>query len=270
MKTIIRAVWTCAFLSTVALGGTTSANLDDPQPAPPGAVDIPGDLGYGTFDGTTYTLNQDIPDGVEITADNITLDGAGFKIGAPGLSQTITIDGRTSVTVKNVTAEADVRILSIVGSTDIRIMDNILQQDCEESIYLFDVHSSTISDNTIDISQGHGYVEIFSSGNILERNTITGTSTDIGVALVFSSSIDGIYRDNIIEGVNWTIYSPGLVGTDPENGLNPNKVINLTFYNNTFQNNHTLITLVQRIDFSTFYNNNIINIDTFGFVARKA
>ena len=69
------------------------------------AANIPSDLSFGTWDGNTYTLNQDLTEGIVIDADNFTLDGAGHTVTGSGSSYGISLSGRTGVIVKNLTVQ---------------------------------------------------------------------------------------------------------------------------------------------------------------------
>ena len=72
-----------------------------------GTVYIPADTSIGTWDGVgrVFTLTADVGETVEVTEDNLTLDGAGRTIKGADSGYGIHLNLRTGVTITNVNVQ---------------------------------------------------------------------------------------------------------------------------------------------------------------------
>ena len=124
---------------------------------PARAANIPSDGSFGTWDGTTYTLNQDLSESINIDADNFTLDGAGFAVTGTGAASGVYLIGRSGVTVTDLTV-----------------------QSWGNGIYLRDSSGNTLSGNRISGNSWMGMQLVgAASDNIIQGNTVSGNNTGI-------------------------------------------------------------------------------------------
>ena len=143
-------------------------------------VYIPDDTSIGTWDGSTFTLTTDVNEPIEITQDNLTLDGAGHMIIGPGSGSGVYLSGRTGVTIKNL---------------DIRRF--------EHGIYLLESSGNTLTDNTA-LKNDYGiYLDENSSGNMLSDNT--ASNKYFGIIIRHSSNnntlIGNVANSNGLYGI---------------------------------------------------------------------
>ena len=64
---------------------------------------IQGTTYISTIDNVTYTFTNDINDSIVVERDNIVVDGAGYALQGTGSGTGISLEGRSSVTIKNMT-----------------------------------------------------------------------------------------------------------------------------------------------------------------------
>ena len=178
------AVIVCALLLVVGV-----------QPAL--AIDIPTDTSVGTWDsGTrTYTLNQNVSEGLVIEEDNLTLDGAGFTVNGPGSGFGILLVGRTGVTITNVTVENFMTgiYLDPVSNNNV-LTGNITESNNPYGIWLEWSPDNTVTGNAT--SNNHEGIRVDRAhGNTLTGNTMSGN--DNGMVL-FNANNNQIYNNNFI------------------------------------------------------------------------
>ena len=117
-------------------------------------------------DGNVYTFLGDISidvsgiDGIIIERDNIVIDGAGYRIvhleepTAVTSEDGILVDGRSNVTITNVTVENFLIGISVTGSSNIIITKTNITNNYD-GIQLSASHNNSIIDNQIVNNQGY-------------------------------------------------------------------------------------------------------------------
>jgi parallel beta-helix repeat protein len=145
-------------------------------------------------DGDTYTLSDDMAfmgdtNGIVIERDNITVDGAGFRLqgeGIWGTSSGIYLVGRSNVTIKNLEIEAFEYGIKINCSSHNIISGNNITENYHFGILLVGSSNTSISRNSITENSHIGVWLDGSSNNIIFRNNIT--DAELGVLLVRSNT----------------------------------------------------------------------------------
>ncbi|CAG0997023.1 MAG: hypothetical protein OIN86_04745 [Candidatus Methanoperedens sp.] len=172
------------------------------------SIDACGTL---SVDGATYTLNKSVvpefPGGtcLGITANNVTLDGAGWSVSVSGFNGIgIRVISYNNVTIKN--------FKSIIGSTD--------------AIYLSSSNNNTIINNTLTNSDMRLYIS--SNNNITNNNLIGNGYISGGIFLTYGSnnnriSNGSIYVNNSGNGVP-PVYDYNLIES-----ANNNTFVNTNF-----------------------------------------
>lgn len=133
---------------------------------------IPGDPDIGTWDEVTriYTLTGDVYEKIQIDGDNLTLDGAGHTATSGGYG--IYLNGRTGVTVKNLTMDG---YIALIDSNNNTIRSNTVSNNSYYGIYLDNAGYNTISDNVIETNR-IGIYFVDSNYNTFTGNTISNNS----------------------------------------------------------------------------------------------
>ena len=133
-------------------------------------ISIPGDTSVGTWNpGTrTYTLTSDVSETIQIDADDLTLDGAGYTVTADPSLIGISVPARTGVTVQNVEV-----------------------QGCETGIYVNSGSGNTVTNNTAS-DNVYGIDVMYSAGSIVTNNTAPSN----GVGIWLTSSSDSLVANN--------------------------------------------------------------------------
>ena len=142
-----------------------------------GSID-PSDAPISTVDNVTYTLTGNITcdvDGIIVERDNIILEGAGYAIQETvGYDMSgICLDGRSEVTIKNVTILKFKKGVSLISSSNNSIVGN------------------NITNNFCGVT-----IVSSSSNNSISGNNITNNIT--GIALLTPSSNNKIFHNNFI------------------------------------------------------------------------
>jgi PGF-pre-PGF domain-containing protein len=147
------------------------------------------------------TLDSDLictGDGITIDANNITLDGAGYSITGDGSGSGVSLNGRSNVTVKNLTVsgfDIGIYLMSSSGST---LEDNTASNNNGDGISLNSSSSgNAITGNTASNNKGGGIYLESSGSNTITGNTASGNYLE-GIGLYLSSS-NTIYG-NIVSG----------------------------------------------------------------------
>ena len=124
------------------------------------------DPALGTWDAATKTatLLVDVTDTIQIDSDGITLEGNGHVASGTGSGNGVYMNGRTGVTVRNLTVRG-----------------------FAYGIYLYSSTNNTLSANTVT-GNGYGfYLAYYSTGNAVTGNTASGNATT-GFHLSYSGS----------------------------------------------------------------------------------
>jgi len=146
-------------------------------------------------DGNVYTFTGDISDFLVVERDNIVVDGAGHVLEGAGTENGIFLDGRSNVTIKNITVRkfnCGIYLNSSSGNT-------ISVNNITNNFYgiLLDSFSSSnnISANNITANYGSSIYLSRSPGNTLYANNITNNG--YGVFLIGSSNYNSLSGNNI-------------------------------------------------------------------------
>jgi len=221
--------------------------------------------------GSTWKLQEDLYETIEIVESNLTLDGNGFSVtGSPG-AKGVEIVGLTNVVVKDMDITAFSQGIYLSNCTGCSLEYN----DLSGNIYGYGVYMYGSSGNDIigNIATGNIYgiyLSQFSDGNTVEGND-TSSSTYHGIFL--NSYCD----DNVIIGN--TANSNGNCGITVSAYSRYNELANNTITNNgtgiatassSFQtivrnvisNNTTGLSLGSSCNSNDIYNNDFINNGT--------
>jgi len=224
----------------------------------------------------TCTLTADSTENIFINSDNITLDGAGFKIA----TSTKYVNGvevyANSVTVKNLKIE-NFRYGIVLHSSSKTIMENNTISGTQEAICFYDSYDNKISSNTflnnlqtivffnsnnnllkdnhismdlVSSTRYQGIVFFYSNGNLLDGNSITlkdGINTKIHQAIVFFASHDNTLTNNILADTYQKIIvfnsNGNIITKNSFSGAFQSLLLfdsnNNKVYNNNFTNNGT-------------------------------
>jgi parallel beta-helix repeat protein len=182
-------------------------------------------------DGDTYTLTGDIAftgdtNGIVIQRDNITVDGAGFRLQGAGIwgsSSGIYLVGRSNATVKNLEIGAFEYGMKINCSSHTTISGNNITENYHFGILLVGSSSNNISGNDITENSHTGVWLDGSSNNIIFGNNIT--DAEFGV-LLERSNTNRVSRNLITKNAYH-----GLVLSESSN----NYIDHNNFINNTRQ-----------------------------------
>ncbi|MDI7275472.1 MAG: NosD domain-containing protein, partial [Anaerolineae bacterium] len=136
-----------------------------------------GDTGWsdpsvGTWDAETRigTLTVDLSRAIQIVANNLTLDGGGHTLTGSGTGDGVVINGRSGVTVRNLTVRSFSRGIYVAYSSGIVLTGNTATAN-GHGIYLnTDATSVQVTGNTAS-SNNYGIFVISGSGNLLQGNT---------------------------------------------------------------------------------------------------
>ena len=135
------------------------------------AANIPSDVSFGTWDGSTYTLTTDLTEAIVIDRDGFTLDGANHTVTGSGSGNGVTLNGRSGVTVKDL----DVQGFSI-------------------GIYLANSSDNAITGSTVSGSSYAIYLLGDTGGNTIEGNILSGNGYAIYAGK--STGVGNSYVDN--------------------------------------------------------------------------
>ena len=115
----------------------------------------------GTWDPVTQTgtLTEDVFQTIQIDSDGVTLDGNGYSCDGSGSGTGVYMNGRTGVTVSDLTVE-----------------------DFPVGMYLFNCSGNTISGNTVSVTS-NGIMVSGGSGNTVAGNTVSGGRQAGGIVL---------------------------------------------------------------------------------------
>jgi parallel beta-helix repeat protein len=199
---------------------------------PVNAIDIPTDESVGTWDGSTYTLNQNVTEGLVIVQSDLTLDGNGHTVSWESGSQDYGVDleERSGVTVKN---------LSVTG-----FVSGISLRSCPSDP---SDPNNVVTGNTV-FDNDYGIRLVDSCNVIVENNN------------VYSNDYDGISIVTAMAYGHFNILSNNTVSNNDGYGITlGGNTDNNEIYNNTVSNNGTGIYLCVNAQYNTIYNNNFEN-----------
>ena len=184
-----------------------------------GSIDPPT-ANITSADNVTYTFTDSIYDSIVVERDNITIDGAGYKLegtGAPG-STGIFLSLRQHVTIKNTLIKSfDYGIYLSISLNNNITGNNVANNNYGIYLNLSPINN-TISGNNIT-NNNYGIWFHTSSGNIISENNVTANNNE---GIMLDSSSD----NNVISGNNVTNNFRGIY-------------LILSDYNNISENNVT-------------------------------
>lgn len=127
---------------------------------------IPADSTIGTWDSTNriYTLAQDVSEGIKVTENSLTLDGAGYTVTGPGSGIGVYLYERIDVTIRNLTVQSF---------------------DC--GIYLNSSTNNILQGNTVS-SNGDGIYLNTSTGNTIYNNYFNNASNFLFGGTIYSNT----------------------------------------------------------------------------------
>lgn len=190
-------------------------------------------------EGGVYTLGRDITvidsGCFNITANNVVLDGAGFKITGDGIAGHNGIEARNveNAVIKNIGVERFAFGILFSNADNSQIIDNDVELNTDDGIYLTEgSDNNLISGNTASNNEYHGISIDGSSYNIIDGNDASLNSValnnqsgillyagannnnltnnkananhDVGIYLYKSGS--NLIKDNVAEENNYGIY----------------------------------------------------------------
>ena len=132
---------------------------------------IPSDNSIGTWDpvARVYTLFTDVYETIQVEANDLIVDGAGYSVIGEGTSSGVYLYGRTAVTVRNLNVEGFSFGIYVHDSSGNILEHNTANSNSRYGIYLNNSNGNTITNNSVaDNHEGiflHG-----SSSNSLVAN----------------------------------------------------------------------------------------------------
>jgi parallel beta-helix repeat protein len=191
-----------------------------------GSID-PSTANITSADNVTYTFTDNIYDSIVVERNNITIDGAGYKLEGTEAPGSIGIS--LSLLTQNVTIK------------------NALIKSFDFGIYLWGSLNNTISGNSITHNNYGIYVSLSGYNNI-SGNNIVGHGHEYGIYLS-SSSGNSIGSNKIGPGNLYGIYLSssnnnaiyGNTMTNNNDGITLYYSSNNKLYHNNFNNNHQVV-----------------------------
>jgi parallel beta-helix repeat protein len=192
----------------------------------------------GTWDSVTKTgtLTQDVAETIQIDSDNITLDGNGHTVTGTGTGNGVYLNGRTGVTVKNLTVKQfTFGIYLCYSSNNTLTGDTALNNS--NGIRLDFSNNNTLTGNTALNNFSDGIPLCYSNNNTLTGNI---ANSNIGCGILLYSSSNNTLTGNT---ANSSIYWYGIcLNYSTGNTLTGNTALN-NFYDGIYlhySNNNTL------------------------------
>jgi parallel beta-helix repeat protein len=204
--------------------------------------------------GNVYTFTGDISDALVVERDNIVVDGAGHVLEGAGVGRGIFLDGRSNVTIKNITIREFDFGIDLWNSSGNTISANAIANTSPTGIYLVSSSNNSISANNITNNQ-RGISLTGASNNSVSANHIS--NNDVGISLTGASN-NSISANNIANN-SYGIY---LYSPSGSNSMSANTIANndvgIYFYsisNNLICHNNFVGNTVQAIVDSLGYVN---------------
>ena len=103
-----------------------------------GTVYIPSDTSIGTWDdaGRVFTLTTDVSETIEITEDDLTVDGAGYTVTGAGSGFGAYLSSRTAVTIRNLNVEGFSTGICLESSSGSTVANNVARNNGSYGILL--------------------------------------------------------------------------------------------------------------------------------------
>ena len=213
------------------------------------------DSAIGTWDPATRiaTLTTDLNEAIEVTSNDITLDGSGHTV--VGM---INLTGRQNVTVKNFILRGDEGVHGIECHQASR--NHIVNNDISvgRGVHLWQGGGNVIEGNTFTNCFTGVFVSIYSWGNEIINNTFTGCEYGMQYLAYSGANVTG----NLFNSNGKGIY---LYGSD-----------NNSFTENDFINNGIGLSFEcnesgsgQKPDYNKIYNNNFLDNDTQAYICGE-
>jgi len=158
---------------------------------------IPGDTEIGMWDPVNriYTLTEDVNESIEITQNNLTLDGAGYKITGSGSGIGVYLNQRSNVTVKNCVFSKFLIGIFLSISPSNTLTNNITNNN-SYGIFLNSCSSNTLTNNITNNNSYYGIYLISCFSNTLTKNTINNNKSGIKL---YNCSVNKVYNNNFID-----------------------------------------------------------------------
>jgi len=119
----------------------------------------------------TCTLTQDVVETIQIDANNITMDGAGFLITGSGTGNGVFVTGRRNVTIENITIKSFSNGIYL-NNTDGIIVRGNNANDGSVGIRLFPASNTLLENNTTKRNSNFGVYVILNSPNLTMRGNV--------------------------------------------------------------------------------------------------
>ena len=202
---IVRKAFSVTMLALLLASMLTSAFIIHPVKASgtiyiraDGSIDPPT-TAIATTDNVTYTFTGDIYDSIIVERDNITIDGAGYRIEGTGVagSTGLALVGREHVSVRNMCIRYFHTGIWLDGSSHNTISGNTLTANTNHGCGIENYsNNNTISGNDITANAVCGVkFEDYCSNNTVKENNVT--SNQYGIHL-YASSNNTISRNTVI------------------------------------------------------------------------
>ena len=216
-----------------------------------------------------YTFTKDHYAPIVVTADNIVIDGNGYTLYGGLWDYGIYIDGRTNVTITDVTTVEWQNGIRIARSSNIKLSGNTIKQSHLEGIVISDSFNNIIEGNTVTqvLDVAEAILFIRSSNNKIYGNTITNNPIFGYIFLVESSH--NIIESNALtynKGGLFLLYSSdnnsivnNIIANNVRNGTTIYQSSNNLIYNNLIANNAYFGLSISDSSNNLIYHNDFIN-----------
>lgn len=241
----------------------------------PGTILIPQDLSVGTWDSVSriYTLNTNVYETVQITENNLTLDGNGYSIIGTGSVYAILANSRSGIKIRNVTVDRWWRAIYLINSNRFELDNNTVINN-RTAIYLRNSPIMTITNNILS-DNWYGLRPLYSYDTSIIGNTISNNSST-GIWSSYSPrntiSENGFY--NNYRGINVWLGDNSLISQNIFSGNNqgiyPAINTGLTISHNTIENSIWQGLIMDRCENNIIYNNNFINNGTQAYLSYSS
>jgi parallel beta-helix repeat protein len=173
-----------------------------------------------TVDNLTYTFTDNIYDPLVVERNNVVVNGAGHVLEGTGSGNGMYLNGRSNVTIKNITIKQFSYGIYLSSSSGNTLSANTI--NASTGIFLDSSAGNNISSNNISNINGVGIFLGSSSNNSISANTLTNNAN--GIYLYASSSNNSI-STNTITNANY--------GISLDHSANNNSISANTIANNT-------------------------------------
>jgi len=165
--------------------------------------------------GNSYYFTGDIFGSLVVEKDSIVISGNGWKLYGNGMGKGIEVNGRSNVTIANLSIANFDTGIELYGSSNITI-ENCTVANNGVGLHLYGSKYVSIIGNTI--SANYYGIDLYSSTyNTIYGNNITG-SVFYGLNLGYGSNFNLIYLNNFIDNKNHVNLEGSLEGNSWDNG----------------------------------------------------